>query len=136
MAKSYEQIQKQIAALQKEAEAMRSKQVQSVIREIKEAIATYGLSAEDLGLAVKAKGRKKATNPASTAESTAAAPVKKATRAAKKSANRAAKKAKQTSSSGPKFSDDSGNVWSGRGPRPKWLKDALSQGRTLEEFSV
>lgn len=49
MAKSYEQIQKQIAALQKEAESIRSKQVQSAIREIKEAIATYGLSAEDLG---------------------------------------------------------------------------------------
>lgn len=36
----------------------------------------------------------------------------------------------------PKYRDGSGNVWSGRGPRPRWLKDALSKGAKLEQFSV
>jgi DNA-binding protein H-NS len=36
----------------------------------------------------------------------------------------------------PKYSDGSGNVWSGRGPRPRWLKEALSRGAQLEQFST
>jgi DNA-binding protein H-NS len=35
----------------------------------------------------------------------------------------------------PRFSDGNGNVWSGRGPRPKWLKDAMASGKSLEEFA-
>ena len=35
----------------------------------------------------------------------------------------------------PRFSDGNGNVWSGRGPRPKWLKDAMAAGKSLEEFA-
>lgn len=29
-----------------------------------------------------------------------------------------------------------GDTWSGRGPRPKWLRDALEAGSALEEFLV
>lgn len=35
----------------------------------------------------------------------------------------------------PRFGDGNGNVWSGRGPRPKWLKDAMAAGKSLEEFA-
>jgi DNA-binding protein H-NS len=35
----------------------------------------------------------------------------------------------------PRFSDGNGNVWTGRGPRPKWLKDAMASGKSLEEFA-
>lgn len=153
MAKSYEQIQKQIAALQKEAESIRSKQVQSAIREIKEAIATYGLSAEDLGFTSTSKGRKRASSTVSK-EPSADTPAKKVTRTAKKAAKKAAKTAapkkatakkasrqaaaskQDATAAQPKFSDGNGNVWSGRGPRPKWLKDFIAQGRTVEEFKV
>src|SRR3954471_16012801 len=39
--------------------------------------------------------------------------------------------------SGPaKYSDGKGGVWGGRGPRPLWLREALSSGRKLEEFAV
>jgi DNA-binding protein H-NS len=31
---------------------------------------------------------------------------------------------------------DPQNVWSGRGKHPAWLKDALEQGRALDEFLV
>ena len=30
----------------------------------------------------------------------------------------------------------SGQTWSGRGLKPKWLAAALAQGKTLEEFAV
>ena len=33
-----------------------------------------------------------------------------------------------------KFSDGADNVWSGRGPRPRWLREALAAGRSIEEF--
>jgi DNA-binding protein H-NS len=35
-----------------------------------------------------------------------------------------------------RFRDHSGNVWSGRGHRPRWLKAELEQGKKLEDFLV
>lgn len=32
--------------------------------------------------------------------------------------------------------DDPQQTWSGIGPKPKWLKDSLAQGRTLEELEI
>ena len=34
----------------------------------------------------------------------------------------------------PRFRDADGNSWSGRGPRPRWLREALAAGHNLEEF--
>lgn len=45
---------------------------------------------------------------------------------------RAADKAKNVGA--PKYDDGNGNTWVGRGPRPKWVKDALAAGRGLDEF--
>ncbi len=36
----------------------------------------------------------------------------------------------------PKFADDKGNTWVGRGPRPTWLREALAAGRSLDEFAA
>lgn len=44
--------------------------------------------------------------------------------------------ARGKSSRPPKYRDEAGNVWSGRGPRPRWLKEALSNGAKLEQFST
>ncbi len=110
MAQSYKQIQKQIAQLQKRADAMRDEEIQGVVDRIKVAIAHYGLTAAHLGLAAGiGRGKSKATIKSS-------------------------RKSKVMSSA--EFSDDSGNVWLGRGPRPHWLRDALNAGRSIEEFRV
>ncbi len=53
MAKTLQQIEAQIARLQAQAEAVRQKEMAGVIARIKDAIAHYGLTAEDLGLGVK-----------------------------------------------------------------------------------
>ncbi|MDO3615329.1 H-NS histone family protein [Ralstonia pseudosolanacearum] len=46
---TYQDIVKQIAALQKEADALRQKETQAAIAEIREKIDLYGLTAADLG---------------------------------------------------------------------------------------
>ena len=35
-----------------------------------------------------------------------------------------------------KYRDAEGNTWSGRGQRPLWLRDALTNGATLEQFKI
>ena len=34
------------------------------------------------------------------------------------------------------YSDGNGNTWSGFGPKPRWLKEALSTGGTLEQLAI
>ena len=41
---------------------------------------------------------------------------------------------KKSTKPSAQFSDSAGNVWSGRGPRPRWLRDALTAGRSIDEF--
>lgn len=106
MAQTYKQIQKQIEQLQRQAEALRSNEVKGVVDRIKVAIAHYGLTAEQLGLGTSGK---------------IAQP-----KAALKSSGK----------SNAKFDDGNGNLWSGRGPRPRWLRDALTAGRSIDEFRV
>lgn len=106
--KTYTELMEQIETLRQEAEKARAAEIQGVIERIREAIKFYELTPEDLGFAASSGGR-----------STAAG------RARAKNGGRE-----------PKFSDGSGNVWSGRGPRPRWLKDALSKGANLEQFST
>lgn len=113
MAKTYAQIQKQIEGLQKEAEKLRRGEVDAVVARIKEAIAVYGLTAEDLGLARAPKAAKVA-------------------KAVKPRRARAAAPQARTA----KYRDPDGNEWSGRGPRPKWLRAAIEAGRSIDEFAV
>jgi DNA-binding protein H-NS len=107
MSKTYAQLQSEIAALQKQAEATHSKEKTEVVSRIKEAIAVYGLTAHDLGLVRGAKP---------------AVATKKPSRVRK---NKEAK-----------YRDDAGNTWGGRGPRPKWLRDALGAGKVLQDFAA
>lgn len=115
MTKTYAQYIKQIEVLKADAEKVRRKEVQGVIGRIREAIDAYGLTAQDLGFAGKAKGPGKA------------APAKK--RGPK--AGKAAKPVAEV-----KFRNDSGGTWGGRGKRPQWLRDALAAGKTLADFAV
>ena len=113
MTKTYVQIQKQIEELTREAEKLKRQELQGVIGRIKEAIATYDLTASDLGLS--GRGRKAS-----------------ATGKATKTSSPTTKWAKRSA----KFRDATGNSWGGRGPRPQWLRDALAAGKKLEDFAV
>ncbi len=109
MAKTYADIQKEIATLQKSAEALRQKEVAGVVERIKTAIATYSLTAHDLGL----NG------------SVAAAPKEKKVRKARAAAKPASK---------PMYRDESGKTWSGHGRRPGWFLAALAAGKKADEL--
>ncbi len=113
MAKTFQQIQKQIEALTREAQNLRKKEISDVVARIKEAIAVYGLTAQDLGLA-GTRGR-----PPKVKSVAAPAPTAKKTRKVK-----------------VKYRDNAGNTWTGRGSRPRWLRDALAGGKSIESFLV
>lgn len=110
MAKTYADIQKEITALQKAAETLRQKEVAGVIDRIKVAIATYQLSAADLGLGGKGAG-------------------------APKAAKTRKRKAGAKPASVAMYKDpDSGKTWSGRGRRPEWFIKALAAGKKAEDL--
>ena len=46
----------------------------------------------------------------------------------------AAVKGKSKRPSVVKYADGAGNTWAGRGKRPKWLNDALTAGKKVEDF--
>lgn len=116
MSKTYSQLMEEIEALRREAEAVRQQEVDGVVARIKEAIAFYGLTAEDLGLTGTRRGRPP--------------------RGGRAPAKPTARSTSRGQSSQPKYRDEHGNSWSGRGPRPGWFKDALASGRRAEEFAV
>ena len=123
MAKTYEQIQQQIEKLQQKAKALQAVEAKGVIDRIKTAIAHYGLTAEQLGF----DGSKTASAVAASKPSLSLTPVAKP--AVKTTA-------KSKGKSKPQFSDEAGNVWGGRGPRPAWLREALQAGRNIDEFRI
>lgn len=116
MVKTYLQVQKQIAELQKEADQLRKKEADGVLSRIKEAIAVYGFTAAELGV-----GRAAVRNAVTEK------PAEKVSRRAKKP---------QAPVSAPQFKDENGNVWSGRGPRPAWFKAALAAGRNPADLRI
>ena len=116
MGKSYGEMVEQIERLQAEADALKRKEVNGIVKQIRQAISTYGLTAADLGLNGTGKrGR----------------PPGKTAPAGRKSATKKTRAGRRA-----KFRDPSGNTWGGRGPRPQWLRDALASGRKLEDFAV
>lgn len=106
MARTSAQIQKQIEQLQREAAALRAKEVKGVIGRIKEAIAHYGLTPQDLF------GADQGQPPVT------------------------AGKARAKRESVIRYRDDAGNAWTGVGKRPGWFKSALAAGRTAEDLRV
>ena len=120
MAKTYTQIQQQIAVLQQKAEAARRKEIAGVVKRINVAIRHYGLTPGDVDFA-SAAGTRGATPAKGTGKAKGAGSAKPGG-AARKVA--------------PRYRDDAGNTWAGRGSQPRWLRDALANGKTLESFAI
>jgi DNA-binding protein H-NS len=115
MAKALTTLLKQIAQLQKQADALRSREKTEVVDRIKEAIAHYGITTEDLFGGSPAKATRK-----------------RAPKAEGKARKPAAKKAAGVA----KYTDGAGRTWSGVGKRPNWFKDAIAAGKTAEDLLV
>ena len=117
MATTYIQLTQQIKALQAQADATKKKEIDEVIARIKEAIAVYSLTAEELGFAGASSAKSK-TGVKSQGAKFGRGKRPKATRPA------------------VAYRDGSGNTWGGRGPRPAWLRAALQGGADLASFAV
>ncbi|MGK6310493.1 H-NS family nucleoid-associated regulatory protein [Variovorax sp. DT-64] len=162
MTQSYEQIQKQIEALQRQAEKLRAREIDEVIARIKVAIKHYGLSAAQLGFGAAADGVKRKAKKAASVRAAKYSDgqgntwsgmgkrpgwLRNALEAGRTleefatqtpspemggGKRKAAKKRKAKTA----YKDDAGHTWSGMGPKPRWLKEALDAGKTLEEMAA
>ena len=112
MTESYQKIQRQIEALQRQADKLRKKEAEGVVARIKVAIAHYGLTAEQLGLGGTSKQGQSGARAESGTDARAGAGV----------------------GASPRFADGKGNTWSGRGPRPRWLREAINGGGSIDAF--
>jgi DNA-binding protein H-NS len=114
MTNRYQELKAQIIQLEKEALQARKAELSEVIKTIKKQIADFGLTAGDLGLSTSSK------------DSDIAVRGKK-----KKEKGRRVTKAVP-----PKYRDQAGNVWTGRGKQPLWVAKALASGVTLTELLI
>ena len=139
----FTQLKNQIEKLQREAEAVRERDRAETISKIMKAIVVFELTAEDLGLS-----RKKRNRPSKIK----AAGLKRRGRPSKEVAQ-AWQPNKRTIHEKPilppggvidrrsvvaaKYRDPaSGNSWTGRGKQPKWVVEAVKNGRKLEDFKI
>ncbi len=120
---TYAALKEQADDLMRQAEAARKAETGAAIAEIKEKMAMYGITLDDLGGKAKAaRGRKPKL-------AKAAKPVK--------AAKDTAKPAKTRKPVAVKYRNpETGETWTGRGQPSKWLKAMEAAGRKREEFAV
>jgi DNA-binding protein H-NS len=99
--KTYQSVRAQIAKLEQEAEALRRQELKSVIAQVREVIAQYGLTAADLGLA---GGRRVV---------------------------RTGKPSRAAAGAAKYRDPKSGQTWTGRGRPPAWIVDAKDRDAFL-----
>jgi len=115
---TYQELMSKKAALEREAAALQEQidnaqraERTEVINQIKSLMAQHGISFTELGARPGGGGggsRTRGAKPATTGRKVAV-----------------------------KYRDEAtGNTWSGRGLQPNWLKNALAEGRKLEDFAV
>ena len=109
----YTELQSQIAALQKRANAILLVERQAAIQTVNELVATFAILRSEIRFA-------------GTASAGSHRPVN-ATRKPHPSAGQTVP---------PRFRDAHGNTWAGRGMQPKWLREALAAGATLDSLRV
>ncbi len=123
---SYSEMIAQIEDLKKQAEKQRKEEYSSVLKTIKRQIAEYGISASELGFSD--------TVPASKGGRKTAA-----SKAGPKPGRKAGARGRHPSSGRkvpPRYRDQDGNTWTGRGKQPKWVVAALASGRSLESLLI
>lgn len=116
---TYSNLMGEIEKLQSQANILHQQEVQSVIKNIQQQMKDYGLSPKDLDFGT-GRGRKAASDQEQQVSSIDEQPRK--SRGRKPS---------------PKFRHpESGITWSGRGRMPKWISEAIQQGKTKEDFAI
>jgi DNA-binding protein H-NS len=103
---TYLELKEQAEKLMAQAEELRSKERAEAVAEIKQKMQTYEITAQDLGFSGPGLSRQQ-------------------------------RRKDSRDTKAPKYRGPDGQSYAGgRGQKPKWLKDALAQGKRLEEFEV
>ena len=108
-------LRQQIADMEKQAADLQKKNRPTVLAQLREQMAAYGITAEELS-----RPAPKASRPK----------VSTATQ------NSSVKGKKPVTSSPIKYRGPEGQAWTGRGTAPKWLNDLLVDGKTRDDFLV
>lgn len=121
----YLRLQAQIIDLQKQAAAIRDTEKQAAIASIDELIRTFGIAPQELHFIQSAEE---------------GAGARRLGRRSKKATASLTVDRKRHPSAGttiaPRFRDANGNIWTGRGVQPVWLRQAIASGETLESFRI
>lgn len=117
MAKTLSDLLAQKAALEKQIAEFQKEKRGEAIASVKALMAEYGLTAADI------VGGRPTKAPASAAPASPAAPAKKSKAAGRKVAAKYRNPA-------------TGDTWSGRGLKPRWLVAAIAGGKTLADFAI
>jgi DNA-binding protein H-NS len=157
MKRTYESLLNEIEDLKERAERARREEMRGVIERIRAAIVHYGLTAQDLGFpsarAGSARSGRRALSrpvkyrdeaghtwvgfgkpPTWFREALAAGRTREELLAQPMSAPPAGDGRRAQRSA--RYRDDAGHSWSGLGPRPRWLLEALATGKTLEDLKA
>jgi len=109
-------LRQQIAEMEKQAAELQKKNRPAVLAELREQMAAYGITAEELG------------RPAAKTRAAKAPPAKPAASPTKGK--------KPLVSSPAKYRGPEGQTWTGKGTAPKWLNDLVASGKTREDFLI
>jgi len=130
---TYAEMLAKIEELKKEAEKQKREEYNSVLKTIKKQIVDYGFSAAELGLSASpTSGSKRGRKPGSKSSSNPSSGGAKVGRGRAKSAKRASTGSKVA----PKYRDEQGNTWTGRGKQPRWVVDQLNAGISLDSLKT
>ena len=110
--KSLADIQAAIDKLQKEAHAIRARELDEVIARMKTAISHYQITAADLGFTGRSASK------------------------AAGAGGRGGRGKSGRKIGVIKFRDEAGNAWTGVGKRPRWYLEALASGKKPEDLLV
>jgi DNA-binding protein H-NS len=105
-------LRQQISEMEKQAAELQKKNRPAVLAEVREQMAAYGITAEELS-----RPAPKVRPKAPPAKPTIPAKGKKL-------------------SSPAKYRGPEGQQWTGRGSAPKWLNDLVAAGKTRDDFLI
>ncbi|MDO5101915.1 MAG: H-NS histone family protein [Lautropia sp.] len=120
-------LNRKIAKLQKQADAIKNREKKGVIERIRQAIIQYDLTPAELFSEVPARrGRRPSVASTDALSAQAAARPRRG-----RPMGAVSRKPVPI-----RYRDEAGNTWTGRGKTPNWLKEHLENGRRSEEFMV
>lgn len=114
-------LQAKIAELQQQAAQIKSKEFSSTVADILAKMSAFGITVADLKAA---QGKSKSVRGGRSKSVAGKASTKKQT--SKLAGQKVA----------PKYRNEAGQTWTGRGVAPKWLSDAVASGRSKEDFLI